>query len=143
MEEMLPIIKCPIASTAHNETPENLSRTVVGERNGSPRNWPRSQQSLDKSVQNWAYPISMSCSLYWSQHGFPLLLLSGPFPLRVSSRATEELRLLHLLCSAHPGLSMQPFFTACGNPLPPAPTALQIKPRVILVWPFFCLSLPC
>lgn len=24
---------------------------------------------------------------------------------------------------------MQPFFPACGNPLPPAPSALQIKPR--------------
>lgn len=31
--------------------------------------------------------------------------------------------------SAHPSLSMQPFFAACGNPLPPAPLALQIKPQ--------------
>lgn len=47
-----------------------------------------------------------------------------------------------------PRLSMQPFFAACGNPLPPAPSALKTKSQGNLgpgtaLPPLSCAGLPC
>lgn len=47
-----------------------------------------------------------------------------------------------------PRLSMQPFFAACGNPLPPAPSALKTKSQGNLgpgtaLPPLSCAELPC
>lgn len=145
MKEIPPIKKCPMASTTLNETPENPSRTAMGEGRGLSGDWPPGRQSLDKPVQSRTCPSSMSWSLPCFWHRSPLppsarqCLL--PLPSWVCCRATEGLGLPRPPCSAHPRLSMQPFFAACGNPLPPAPLVLQIKPRVILVWAFCCLPL--
>lgn len=134
-----------MASTTLNETPENPSRTVMGEGRGLSGDWPPGQQSLDKPVQSRTCPSSVSWSLpcFWHRSPLPPSVRQRllPLPDRVCCGATEGLGLPRPPCSAHPRLSMQPFFAACGNPLPPAPLVLQIKPRVILVWAFCCLPL--
>lgn len=122
--------KCPMASTTPSEAPEKPSRTVMGEGKDFPGDWP---------------PKSTDPRQTCPKPGFSQIreLVSAPLPAQilfappvqqlllpgwVCCRAAEGLELPHPPCSAHPGLSMQPFFTACGNPLPPAPLVLQIKP---------------
>lgn len=119
MEE---IKNCPRTSTTLSETPENPSRTVVGEGKvhletgpevSSPQACPKPGLSQPRKL------VSL----------FPAQILFAPPSGSACSHSPARFAVGPQRGSAHPSLSMQPFFTACGNPLPPALLALQIKPR--------------